>query len=88
MKILDRIIPLLILLIVSNIWAIQIFFNEPDGLGWGWLLVLLLNGFATGILIVDLLLKRFIKNWKKVMLIESGIVLSFIGWCLFTKFIA
>jgi len=67
-------------MIIAIIQAIQIFFSESDGQGWGLLLAFALIGFAIGFLIVDLLLKRFIKNWKKVMLVEIGIVLLFIGW--------
>ena len=67
-------------MIVSIIWAIKIFFSESDGQGWGLLLAFALIGFAIGFLIVDLLLKKFVKNWKKVILIESGIVLLLFGW--------
>ena len=80
MKILRKITPLLILMIIAIIQAVQIFFSESDGQGWGMLLAFALIGFAIGFLVVDLLIKKFIKNWKKVMLIESGIVLLFIGW--------
>lgn len=80
MKILRKITPLLILMIISIIWAIKIFISESDGQGWGLLVVFALIGFAVGFLIADLLLKKFVQNWKKVVLIESGIVLLFIGW--------
>ncbi len=80
MKILRKITPLLILMIFSIIWAIKIFLNESDGQGWGLLIAFSLIGFAIGFLIVDFLLKKFVKNWKKVILIESGIVILFIGW--------
>ncbi|MCC1485643.1 hypothetical protein [Winogradskyella immobilis] len=80
MKILRKITPLLILMIFSIIWAIKIFLSESDGQGWGLLIAFALIGFAIGLLIVDFLLKKFVKNWKKVILIESGIVILFIGW--------
>lgn len=54
--------------------------TESDGQGWGLLISFALIGFAVVFLIVDLLLKRFVKNWKKVFLIQSGIVLLLIGW--------
>jgi len=80
MKILRKITPFLILMIISIILAIQIIFSESDGQGWGLLLVFALVGFAIGFLIVDLLLKKFVQNWKKTLLIESGIILLLIGW--------
>ena len=80
MKILRKITPLLILTIISIIWAIYIFMTESDGEGWGLLISFALIGFSVVFLIVDLLLKRFVKNWKKVFLIQSGIVLLLIGW--------
>ncbi len=64
----------------SFIWAISIIISESDGQGWGLLLAFALIGFGIGFLIVDLLLKKFLKNWKKVFLIESGIVFLLISW--------
>jgi uncharacterized membrane-anchored protein len=61
-----KISPLLILMIIAIIQAIQIFFSESDGQGWGLLLAFALIGFAIGFLIVDLLLKRFIKKLEKI----------------------
>lgn len=66
-------------MIIAIIQAVQILFSESDGQGWGMLLAFVLIGFAIGFLIIDLLLKKFIKNWKKVMLVEIGIVLLFLG---------
>jgi energy-coupling factor transporter transmembrane protein EcfT len=82
---LKKITPLLILMIIAIIQAIHIFFSESDGQGWGTLLAFALIGFALGFLIVDLLLKKFIKEWKKVMLVESGIVLLVFGWYQYQK---
>ena len=65
---------------IAVIQAVQILFSDSDAEGWGMLLVFVLIGFAIGFLIVDLLLKKFIRNWKKVMLVEIGFVLLFIGW--------
>lgn len=80
MKILRKITPLLILMGISIIWAITIFISESDGQGWGLLLAFALIGFAVGFLIIDLLLKRYLKNWKKIMLVESGLVLLLFVW--------
>ena len=80
MKTFRKITPLLILMIISIIWAIYIFFTESDGQGWGLLIAFALIGFAVVFFIVDLLLKKFVKNWKKILLIESGIVFLLFGW--------
>jgi energy-coupling factor transporter transmembrane protein EcfT len=82
---LKKITPLIILMVFAIIQALQILFSESDGQGWGLLLVFALIGFAIGFLIVDLIIKRFIKNWKKVMLVEIGIVLLIIGWYQYQK---
>ena len=80
MKIIREISPLFILMIISILYAIYIVFTESDGQGWELLVVFALIGFAILFLIVDLLLKKFVKNWKKVILIESGMVLLLFGW--------
>lgn len=75
MKLFRIITPLLILMLISIIWAILIIIDESDGQGWGLLVAYALIGFAIGFLIIDLLLKRFLNNWKKVLIAETGIVL-------------
>jgi len=79
-KILRKITPLLILTIIFLIYAINILITEMDGQGWELLIVFALVGISVIFLIVDLLLKKFVQNWKKVFLIEIGIILLLSGW--------
>ena len=74
---LRKITPFLILAIVSLIYSIYILIT--DGQGWGLLVVFALTGIAIAFFIVDLLLKKFILSWKKILWIESGILLILFG---------
>jgi len=80
MKILHKITPFLILRILSIIFAIYYFTIETNNEGWGVYVIFALCLFVTVCFIIELLLKLIFKNWKKLILIESGIILILIGY--------
>jgi hypothetical protein len=54
--------------------------TEMDGQQWEFLIVLALFGASIILLIADLVLKRFVKNWKKILVIEFSVVFIFFGF--------
>jgi energy-coupling factor transporter transmembrane protein EcfT len=83
MKILHKITPFLILRILSIILGIYYFTIETNNEGWGIYVVFVLCLFVTICFIIELLLKLIIKNWKKLILFESGLILLVIGWLMY-----
>lgn len=54
--------------------------TEMGGQQWEFLLVLALFGVSILLLISDLILKRYVKQWKKVLIIEFIVVFIFFGF--------
>lgn len=54
--------------------------TEMDGQQWEFLIVLALFGTSIILLIADLILKRFVKKWRKILIIEFSIIFIFFGF--------
>lgn len=80
MKILLKTTPFLILIIFLLILGINILMTEMDGQQWEFLIVLALFGISIVLFIADLILKRLIKNWSKILIIEFSIIILIFGF--------
>lgn len=69
---LKRITPFFILVLCIIIWSIYILFNE--GLEWTIFIVLILLALALFILIIDFGLKKWLKSYKRVFIIEATFI--------------
>lgn len=76
MKILQKLSPLLILAIVAILWVLYNLITHSISESWGWSLmgVIILTWVGVISLVVDWIFKKTIKNWKKVFLIEVGVI--------------
>ncbi|GAB5555324.1 MAG: hypothetical protein Sapg2KO_49150 [Saprospiraceae bacterium] len=80
MKTLFKITPLLLLTIAASIWIGILLVQESGAENWMLLSIAYLTALAVASLVVDFLFKIFIKNYQKIFLLESGIVVLLIGF--------